>query len=150
MPQTREHLDILSLLGIEHGILVITKADLVEEEWIDIVKEDVAKAANRAGLKDYIDALPGGLDTILSEDGGNLSGGQRQRISLARVLLKNSPIYIFDEPTASLDPDTEKQIVKKIDETVKKNGGTAIIISHNANALVNCDEIKIIREGKIT
>jgi ATP-binding cassette subfamily B protein len=112
-------------------------------------EEDVARAVEWAGLKDYIDTLPDGLHTVLSEGGNNLSGGQGQRISLARAFLRNSSIYIFDEPTASLDPDTEKLIVKQIEEVVRRDGATSIIISHNLETLRNCDEVYYIREGKI-
>ncbi|MCL2773771.1 MAG: ABC transporter ATP-binding protein/permease [Oscillospiraceae bacterium] len=112
-------------------------------------EDDILRAVKWAGLKDYIDTLPDGLNTVLSEDGSNLSGGQRQRISLARAFLRNSSIYIFDEPTSSLDPETEKQIVQKIDEVVRQNNITSVIISHNIKTIKNCDEIYFIREGKI-
>jgi len=110
---------------------------------------DVAEAVRRTKLKDFIDTLPEGLHTVLSEDGDNLSGGQRQRVSLARSFLKNSPVYIFDEPTASLDPETEKQIVRQTDEAVRQDGVTSIIISHNSKTIENCDKIYTIREGII-
>lgn len=112
-------------------------------------EEDVARAAERAGLKDYIDTLPDGFHTILSEDGGNLSGGQRQRISLARAFLRNSSIYIFDEPTSSLDPNTEKQIIERIEEVIQQEEITSIIISHNIKTIKSCDEIYFIRDGKV-
>ncbi|MCL2160062.1 MAG: ABC transporter ATP-binding protein/permease [Oscillospiraceae bacterium] len=112
-------------------------------------EDEITRAIEQAGLKNFIDTLPDGLHTILSEDGANLSGGQRQRISLARTFLRNSSIYIFDEPTSSLDPETEKQIVQKIDETIRQNNITSIIISHNENAIKNCDEIYYIGEEAI-
>ncbi|MCL1794510.1 MAG: ABC transporter ATP-binding protein/permease [Oscillospiraceae bacterium] len=112
-------------------------------------EKDIERAIERAGLKDFIDMLPDGLNTVLSEDGDNLSGGQRQRISLARAFLRNSFVYIFDEPTSSLDPETEKQIVRQIDEVVRQDGITSIIISHNDKTIENCDEIYRIHEGKI-
>ena len=116
---------------------------------LDASEDDIIRAAEWAGLKDFIDTLPDGLHTVLSEDGDNLSGGQRQRISLARAFLRNSSIYIFDEPTSSLDPGTEKQIVQQIDKVVRQDDITSVIISHNIKTIKNCDEIYYIREGKI-
>jgi len=116
---------------------------------LDASEDDVIKAAERAGLKEYIDTLSNGLHATLSEGGDNLSGGQRQRISLARAFIRNSPIYIFDEPTSALDPGTESRIVQQINEIVKQGGVTSIIISHNARTIENCDKVYYLREGKI-
>lgn len=111
-------------------------------------EEEVYDAVQKAGLSDFIINLPSGYNTVLKENGDNLSGGQRQRISLARAFLKNAPIYIFDEPTASLDPATEKLVIKSIQEIRKDK--SIIIISHNLEPLKICDEIYLIKDGKVT
>jgi ABC-type multidrug transport system fused ATPase/permease subunit len=116
---------------------------------LNATEEEIVKAVEWAGLQEYVDSLPDGLHTVLMEGGGNLSGGQRQRISLARAFLRDASIYIFDEPTSSLDPDTENHIVRRINEVVRRDGVTSIIISHNLKMIRYCDEIYYIHEGKI-
>jgi len=139
----------ISYVSQQTYIIPGTIYDNIRLSNLNASEDDVTKAIEWAGLKDYIETLPDGLNTILIEGGGNLSGGQRQRISLARAFLRNSPIYIFDEPTSSLDPETEKQIVQKINEAVKKDNITSVIISHNIKTIKNCDEIYFIREGEV-
>lgn len=116
---------------------------------LDATKEEVENAIQMAGLQTFIDSLKDGHDTVLSEDGDNLSGGQRQRLSIARAFLRNASIYIFDEPTASLDPETEEQVLREIESIIKFKNIAAIIISHNIKTLRNCDEIYFIREGTV-
>jgi len=139
----------ISYVSQQTYIMPGTIYDNIRFNNLNASEDEIIRAVEWAGLKDYINALPNGLRTILSEDGGNLSGGQRQRISLARAFLRNSVIYIFDEPTSALDPDTEKLIVQKIDEVVRQNNITSIIISHNIKTIENCDKIYYLREGKI-
>ncbi len=114
---------------------------------LDSSGEEVTEAARKAGLSDFIDSLPSGPDTVLSESGSNLSGGQRQRISLARAYLKNAPIFIFDEPTASLDPVTRSVVMESIRELTRKK--SVIIISHDPEALEPCDEIYLVVDGEV-
>ena len=121
----------------------------IESNNLNATAEDIEKAVEWARLKEFIDTLPDGLNTTVTENGGNLSGGQRQRISLARAFLRKSPIYIFDEPTSSLDPDNEAQILRKIDEIVSDDTITSLIITHNLSAIKNCDWILYIRDGRI-
>ncbi len=116
---------------------------------LDATKEEVENAIQMAGLQTFIDSLKDGYNTVLSEDGDNLSGGQRQRLSIARAFLRNASIYIFDEPTASLDPETEEQVLREIESIIKFKNIAAIIISHNIKTLRNCDEIYFIREGTV-
>jgi ABC-type bacteriocin/lantibiotic exporter with double-glycine peptidase domain len=101
----------------------------------------------KAGLSEFIDALPDGFDTVLTENGANLSGGQRQRISLARAYLKEATIYIFDEPTASLDPATVNLVTDSIRKLIGEK--SVVIISHDPKILELCDEIYLLREGMI-
>ncbi|MBN2239482.1 MAG: ABC transporter ATP-binding protein [Dehalococcoidales bacterium] len=110
--------------------------------------DEVTDAAYKAGLVPFIDSLPDGLDTVLSESGSNLSGGQRQRISLARAALKDASIYIFDEPTSSLDPETEKFVIDNIIDLMTSK--SVIVISHSINTLRICDQVYLVQEGVIT
>lgn len=108
-------------------------------------REAVLHAVRRAGLDGLIQALPQGVDTALTENGGNLSGGQRQRICLARAFLKDAPLLVLDEPTASLDPETERFVLHSLAETGDK---AVLVISHNPAALAFCDEVYQLSGGR--
>ena len=140
----------ISYVSQQTFIIPGTVYDNIRFNNLNATEEEIQRAVEWAGLREYVDTLPEGLHTVLTEGGGNLSGGQRQRISLARAFLRDASIYIFDEPTSSLDPDTEAHIVRRINEVVGREGITAIIISHNHRAIANCDVVYHIREGKIT
>jgi ABC-type multidrug transport system fused ATPase/permease subunit len=108
---------------------------------------DVEQAANQIGGGDWIDTLPNGLDTKVTERGGNLSMGQRQLVSLARVLLQNPSIFILDEATASVDPLTEALIQEGLDTVLA--GRTSIVIAHRLSTIKNADRIIVLSKGKI-
>lgn len=139
----------IAYVSQETYILPSTIYENVRFGNLDATKEEVENAIQMAGLQTFIDSLKDGYDTVLSEDGDNLSGGQRQRLSIARAFLRNASIYIFDEPTASLDPETEEQVLREIENIIKFKNIAAIIISHNIRTLRNCDEIYFIREGTV-
>ena len=90
-------------------------------------------------------ALPDGYDTVVGEAGGTLSGGERQRISIARALLKDAPIVILDEATASVDPENEAQIQKALSALTA--GKTLIVIAHRLSTIVDADQIIVIENG---
>jgi ATP-binding cassette subfamily B protein len=92
-------------------------------------------------------AMPNGYDTIISEGGSTLSGGEKQRISIARAILKDAPIVLLDEATASIDPENERLIQKAINALVKQK--TVIIIAHGLNAVQTADIIIVLDKGKI-
>jgi ATP-binding cassette subfamily C protein len=100
-----------------------------------------------AQLRSLVDKLPEGLDTIVGEWGARLSGGQRQRVGIARALYHQPEILIMDEATASLDNQTEAEIVKAIDKL--KGQKTLIIIAHRMSTIKNCDVIYFLKEGKV-
>ena len=100
-----------------------------------------------ANLRDLIDSLPDGLDTVVGEHGGKLSGGQRQRISIARAILKNPPILILDEATASLDTESEKLVQEALDRLMSSR--TTIAIAHRLSTIKNADMIVVMDDGKI-
>ncbi len=110
--------------------------------------EMLLEALKQAELMHWYDGLPGGLNSLIGEHGKHLSGGERQRLAIARAILKNAPIWVFDEPTAHLDTMTEKSIVK----TIRKagSGKTVIWITHRLVQMDYFDRILVMDEGKIT
>lgn len=113
----------------------------------DATREEVYDAAKKARCYDFIMALPQGFDTVIGEGGASLSGGEQQRISIARCILKNAPIVILDEATASVDADNESYIQDAISELVK--GKTLLVIAHRLHTIAGADQILVIDGGKI-
>ena len=113
----------------------------------DATREEVMEAAKKARCYDFIMALPQGFDTVIGEGGESLSGGERQRISIARCILKDAPIVILDEATASVDADNESYIQQAISELCK--GKTLLVIAHRLNTIRNADQIMVIADGRI-
>ena len=113
----------------------------------DATEEEILDAANKARCHDFIMALPDGYDTVVGEGGGTLSGGEKQRISIARAILKNAPVIILDEATASIDPENEHLIQQAISELTK--GKTIITIAHRLATVRNADRILVVDDGRI-
>jgi ATP-binding cassette subfamily B protein IrtB len=109
--------------------------------------EEVVDAAKKACCHDFIMSLPHGYQTVIGEGGSTLSGGEKQRISIARAMLKNAPIVILDEATASVDPENEHAIQKAISALV--HGKTIIIIAHRLATIQSADQILVVDEGRI-
>ena len=107
----------------------------------------VLEAARKARCYDFVMALPDGFDTVIGEGGASLSGGERQRISIARCILKDAPIVILDEATASVDADNESYIQQAISELVQ--GKTLLVIAHRLNTIRGADQILVISDGEI-
>ena len=110
-------------------------------------EQEVIEAAKKARCYDFIMALPEGFSTVVGEGGETLSGGEKQRISIARCILKDAPIIILDEATASVDADNESYIQQAISELCK--GKTLLVIAHRLNTIRNADKILVIAEGEI-
>ena len=113
----------------------------------DATEAEMIAAAKKARCHDFIMALPGGYDTVLGEGGGTLSGGERQRISIARALLKDAPIVILDEATASIDPENEHLIQAALSELTR--GKTIVTIAHRLATVRNADQILVIDDGRV-
>lgn len=113
----------------------------------DATEEEILDAAKKARCHDFIMALPDGYDTVVGEGGGTLSGGEKQRISIARAILKNAPVIILDEATASIDPENEHLIQQAISELTK--GKTIITIAHRLATVRNADRILVVDDGRI-
>lgn len=109
--------------------------------------EEVMEAARMAHCDEFVRKLSDGYNTLIGENGSNLSGGERQRISIARAFLKNAPILLLDEISASLDVENEREIQKSLNELVE--GKTVIIISHRLKSIEKVDKIVVMDEGKI-
>ena len=110
-------------------------------------REEVIEAAKKAMCHDFIEALPNGYDTLIGEGGATLSGGEKQRISIARAMLKDAPIVIFDEATANIDPENEDKLKTAIEELTKNK--TIIMIAHRLSTIRNADQILVLNNGKI-
>ncbi|MCR5208962.1 MAG: ABC transporter ATP-binding protein/permease [Lachnospiraceae bacterium] len=110
-------------------------------------REEVEEAAKKARCYDFIMALPDGFDTVIGEGGASLSGGEKQRISIARCILKDTPIVILDEATASVDADNERAIQEAISELCKDK--TLLVIAHRLKTIRDADQILVISDGEI-
>lgn len=113
----------------------------------DAPMEQVMEAAKKACCHDFIMALPNGYETVIGEGGASLSGGEKQRISIARAMMKDSPIIILDEATANVDPENEKDLVTAIEALTKEK--TIIMIAHRLKTVRNADQILVVDQGKI-
>lgn len=109
--------------------------------------EEVIEAARKACCHDFILKLPKGYQTRVGEGGSTLSGGEKQRISIARSLLKDAPIVILDEATASVDPENEKELQKAITELTRDK--TVIMIAHRLSTIRGADQILVLDAGRI-
>ena len=109
--------------------------------------EEVLAAAKAARCDEFVERLPNGYDTLIGENGGRLSGGERQRISIARALLKNAPIVLLDEATASLDVENETQVQAALSELLQ--GKTVLVIAHRMRTVDNADKIVVLEGGRV-
>ena len=109
--------------------------------------EEVKKAAKLAGADEFIERLPLGYDTHLEEAGNGLSGGEKQRLAIARAFLKDAPIILLDEATASLDAENETAIQGALSKLVKDK--TVLIIAHRMRTIANADHIVVLKDGVV-
>lgn len=131
--------DVLLFSGTVYDNIKIGKEDASPEEIIE--------AAKQAEAHQFIMALPEGYDTVLDEHGSSLSGGEQQRISIARAFLKNAPILLLDEATASLDPSAEAEIQRAMNALTRTR--TVVVIAHRLNSIRRADHIIVLKNGKI-
>jgi ABC-type multidrug transport system fused ATPase/permease subunit len=110
-------------------------------------REEIIDAARMANADEFISRMPKGYDTMVGERGSTLSGGQRQRIGIARVMVRNSPILLLDEPTAALDSESEKLVIEAMERLVK--GRTVVMIAHRLATIRNANKIIVIDRGVV-
>ena len=113
----------------------------------DATDEEVIAAARSASADEFIMGMPEGYQTVLGDGGSGLSGGQRQRVAIARAFLKDAPILILDEATASLDAESEAQIQHELDRLVE--GRTALIVAHRFSSIRVATRILVFEDGRI-
>ena len=109
--------------------------------------EEVLAAARAANCDEFVSRLPQGYDTMIGENGARLSGGERQRISIARALLKDAPVVLLDEATASLDVENETQVQEALSRLLA--GKTVIVIAHRMRTVMSADKIVVLEDGRV-
>ena len=141
---------LLSLYSIIFQDVILFNNTILENIRIgkkDASDQEVLEAARLANCMDFIEKLPEGIHTMIGENGSELSGGERQRISIARAFLKDAPIILMDEATASLDVDNESIIQESISKLIKNK--TVLIIAHRMRSVDCADKIVVLKDGKI-
>ena len=113
----------------------------------DATDEEVLAAARAANCDEFVGRMPQGYHTMIGENGSRLSGGERQRISIARALLKDAPIVLLDEATASLDVENETQVQAALSRLLA--GKTVIVIAHRMRTIENADKVVVLKEGRV-
>ena len=113
----------------------------------DATDEEIEAVIKASRCDEFINRLPNGIETMIGENGSRLSGGERQRISIARALLKDAPIILMDEATASLDVENETKIQEAISELIKNK--TVIIIAHRMRTILSADKVVVLDNGEI-
>ncbi|MDH5444163.1 MAG: ABC transporter ATP-binding protein/permease [Gammaproteobacteria bacterium] len=113
----------------------------------DASREEVIQAAKLAHIHEFIESLPNGYETVVGERGLKLSGGEKQRVAIARVILKNPTILVFDEATSSLDSQSEKVILKALQEVSENH--TTLVIAHRLSTIIDADQILVLDNGRI-
>jgi subfamily B ATP-binding cassette protein MsbA len=145
-----------TIYSIRQGISVVSQDINLFDDTIknnikyanlDASQEEVEKAAKYSFAEEFIQQLPKQYDTVIGENGIRLSGGEKQRLSIARAILKKSPIILLDEATSSLDSETENKIQEAINFLTK--GRTTIVIAHRLSTILNSDRIYVINKGQV-
>lgn len=144
---TEKLMDMLSFVFQEAFMLNDTIYQNIAIGKENATKEEVEKAAKAAQIHEFIMGLPEGYNTHLGENGVKLSGGEKQRICIARAILKDAPIIIFDEATSFTDGENEHKIQMALNQLLK--GKTTIMIAHRLHTIINADQICVFQEGKI-
>lgn len=146
----------VTIKSLRQQIAIVTQQTILFNDTVynniaygreDCTPEEVHEAARAAYAIDFIAELPQGFDTVIGESGARLSGGQRQRISIARALLKDSPLLVLDEATSSLDTESERQVQGALENLMQHR--TTIVIAHRLSTIKNADRIIVMKEGRI-
>ena len=141
---------LLSLFSIVFQDVTLFNNTIMENIRIgkkDATDEEVMAAAKLAHCDEFVNKLPNGWQTTIGENGSELSGGERQRVSIARAFLKDAPIILLDEATASLDVDNETLIQESLSKLIQNK--TVMIIAHRMRTVANADKIVVLKDGKV-
>jgi ATP-binding cassette subfamily B protein len=138
----------VSLVQQEPILFGLSVAENIRYGCPDASDEEVGAAARAAGMDDFVEQLPAGYDTVLTERGASLSGGQRQRVTIARALVRKSPMLVLDEPTSGLDAGTERGVLDALRTLM--SGTTTLLATHNMDLVREADEIIVLDRGRIT
>lgn len=131
--------DVVLFNDTIHNNIRIGKSNATDEE--------IYATAHLAACDEFIERLPDGFQTVIGENGRTLSGGERQRLSIARAFLKNAPVILLDESTASIDPENETRIQQAIGKLIENK--TVLIIAHKLRSIADCDKIVVLNEGAV-
>lgn len=145
--RTHDLREQLALVGQQALLFAGSIRENIRLGRLDATDEDILAAADSAAVSKFLDAQPEGIDTQLAQGGGGLSGGQRQRVAIARAFVKNAPILILDEATASLDAESEREIQEELDKLAQ--GRTTLIVAHRFSTIRNAHRILVFDGGRI-
>jgi ATP-binding cassette subfamily B protein/subfamily B ATP-binding cassette protein MsbA len=137
----------ISVVLQEPFILPLTIAENIAYAKTGVQREQIIAAARAANAHEFIEGLPNGYDTVVGQRGATLSGGEKQRLAIARAILRDTPIFIFDEPTSAVDALTEESLVKTIERL--KPGKTIFVIAHRLSTIRRADKIIVLEGGRI-
>ena len=144
---TRQYRSLFSLVSQDVVLFHDTLYNNIVMGMPDVCEEDVVTAAKVANIYDFIMTLPDGLQHSLADRGLNLSGGQRQRISIARAVLRNTPILILDEATSAMDTESERAVQAALDNVMQNR--TVLVIAHRLSTVQHADQIVVLEQGRI-
>jgi subfamily B ATP-binding cassette protein MsbA len=152
----RQKINEVSLVSLRKNISLVSQDIMLFDDTVraniayaklDASEEEIKKACDFAAASDFIKDLPKSYETLIGENGIRLSGGQKQRISIARAVLKNSPIILLDEATSSLDSESEEKVQNAIINLTKNK--TTLVIAHRLSTIIRADKIFVLNKGKV-
>ncbi len=153
----KQNISLVSLYSLRKNISMVSQDVILFDDTIraniayanlEASDDEIKKACDFAAANEFIEALPKAYETLIGENGIKLSGGQKQRISIARAVLKNSPIILLDEATSSLDSDSEEKVQNAIMNLTKNK--TTLVIAHRLSTIIRADKIFVLNQGEIT
>jgi len=153
----RQNISTVTLSSLRKNISMVSQDIILFDDTVraniayaklDASEEQIKEACDFAAASDFIEALPKSYETAIGENGIRLSGGQKQRISIARAVLKNSPIILLDEATSSLDSESEEKVQNAIINLTKNK--TTLVIAHRLSTIIRADKIFVLNQGEIT
>jgi subfamily B ATP-binding cassette protein MsbA len=152
-----QNINEVSLSSLRKSIALVSQDIILFDDTIrsniayanmNASEEEIKKACNFAAASDFIEKLPQSYETLIGENGVRLSGGQKQRVSIARAVLKNSPIILLDEATSSLDAESEEKVQNAVMKLTKNK--TTLVIAHRLSTIIRADKIIVLNQGQIT